>query len=209
MNGAASAQGEAAMKPGITLAIMIALVCILPAPSVHAATLDFDPPALTVTLGDPAAVNVRISGLGGATVGAFDLTVGFDPTILAPADVFFHPFLGSPPVEVLTDFIPSVGTVNFAAVSLLSSDELETLQPDAFVLATLVFNTLNAGTSPLIFGQLTLADASGADLAAVAIPGTITVVAPVPEPTVLTFVATGLGGLALRSWRRRRQTPRG
>ena len=208
MNGAASALGEA-MKRCITLAIMIALVCVLWAPSVQAVTLDFDPPALTVTLGDPAAVNVRISGLGDATVGAFDLTVGFDPTILSSAGVLFHASLGFPPGEAVTDIIPSIGAVNFAEVSLLSSDELDSRQLDSFVLVTLLFNTLNAGTSPLIFTQITLGDGSGATLTAVGVPGAITVVAPVPEPTVLTLVATGLGGLALRSWRRRRPTPRG
>ena len=86
--------------------ISIAIVALLSVQPVHALILSLTPSSATVTAGNAIDVNVFIAGLGNPpSVGAFDLTVGFNPAILAPTAVTFGLSLGDPGrFEALTDF---------------------------------------------------------------------------------------------------------
>jgi hypothetical protein len=112
-------------------------------------------------------VDIFISGLGAGippSVGAFDLDVSFDPAILSPTGVAFGPFLGIPFVDALVDATFPPGVIDLAEVSLLPSADLDLLQPAAFPFATLFFDTLALGTSPLTFSLVIVDDAFGGKL---------------------------------------------
>jgi len=158
-----------------------------------AISLSFVPPAQTVPIGQAVSVEVVISDLGDDEVGDFDLDVSFDPTILTPTTVTFGALLGGPTLfEAVTSFSFLPGVVDFAEVSLLSPADLEALQPDSFTLATLFFDTVGAGTSPLSFTQVILDDAFAQPLTVQTGSGSVSAV---PEPGTGILVGSGLIGL--------------
>jgi len=163
---------------------IIALPITLPAYA--SVFLHLAPPSATVTTGDTVNVEVSIGGLGNPpSVGAFDLSVGFDPAILSPTAVTFGPFLGDESLfEALTAFDFSVpGVVEFAEVSLLTPAELDALQSSGFSLATLSFVATGNGTTSFDFiGDRRIDDAFGNKLI-------------VPEPATVFLVAVALVAL--------------
>ena len=114
--------------------IFLFLLVSLQAASAIAATVTLVPGSATFNAGDLVQVNAVISGLGNhapPSVGAFDVSVGYNPLLLAPDDVTFGLLLGDPFLfEALTDVdFLTPGIANFAEVSLLSPSELDALQP--------------------------------------------------------------------------------
>jgi len=147
-------------------------------------TLSILPPPISVTTGQSIDFMLQISGHtpGAApSVGAFDLTVGFDQTLLTPTAVAFGPFLGNTALfEALTSSSLMPSQVNVAEVSLLPSTTLDALQPATFSLATLTC----AGIVDDAFGNK---------------------LASVPEPGALWLVALPVLALVIgcRRWRLR------
>ena len=166
----------------------------------NAIVIGFDPATQTVDVGDPVSVDVVASDLGNLmapSLGAYDVTVTFDSSILSPLTGAVGTGLGavgSTGVNVGTGFI------TIAQVSIESAAFLDGNQPDSFILFTLTFEALMAGTSALTATANALADALGEPLTATTESGSITV-RSVPEPTPLALFGAGLIGLA---WRRRR-----
>ncbi len=153
------------MKRLIGLIVLVESLSLPWATSALALSVDFVPGSQTVPVGRPVSVDTVLSGLAAAgppSVGAFDLDVSFDPSILSPTGVTFGAFLGDPSLfEALTasSFLP--GVVDLAEVSLLAPTDLDTLQPVSFALATLSFDTLAFGNSSLNFSQVIVSDAFG------------------------------------------------
>ncbi len=150
-------------------------------------------------MGQPVTVDVVISGLGAGappSVGAFDFDVSFNPGILSPTGVSFGPFLGNPDLfEALTSFALTPVLVDFAEVSLLLPAELDALQQATFTLATLSFDTLALGTSPLTFSQVVVADAFGGKLIPSVGGGSVNVI--VSEPNALLLLGAAIAGMML------------
>jgi len=168
-------------------------------------SLDFKPPTQTVSVGDSFDVDIDVSGLeaGGLDeiVSAFDLDVSFDPLILSPTSVTFGPFLGDLGFfEAFADFIFSPGVVNFAELSLLSDSDLAFLQPYTFTLATIEFEAIAVGLSPLEF-TAGVGDIKGRNAAILPLTAGSGNVNVVPEPSTLLLLGSGLAALVL--WRRR------
>lgn len=183
--------------------ILNTLLCSLPALAV---TIGLVPGSQTVGVGLPASVDVVVSGFGvglGPSLGAFDLDVSYDDSILAATGVTFGPFLGDPGLgEAILGFDVSVpGLVDFFEVSLLLPFELDVLQPGSFPLATISFDTVGVGASSLSFSEAVLGDAFGQPLDVTsAQPGSIRVV---PEPASWNLLLAGLALVAQRLIMRR------
>jgi len=167
-----------------------------------AATLSLVPTPIAVTQGNGFVLDLRIGDLAGAEVGGFDIDVAFDPTQVSFTGATFSILLGDAGVgEALTDVISGSGTLNVAAVSLLSPQALDLLQGDPLLLATLSFLAIAPGSSSI---QITGAELSDANAAAISLGdfAPVPVQIAVPEPTALLPVSVGI---ALMLVRRRRQ----
>lgn len=202
------------MKRMLALAALAA-ASTLQAPVAAAVTIDFLPSAQTVALGDPASVDVVISGLDvlGEIVGSYDLDATYDASVLTATDVTFHTALGGP-LDSFPGFdLATPGVVDFFEVSFLSDADLAAIQGDSFTLATLVFDAIAVGTSPLgliATGTFNFVVGSGAmELTVDTGTGAITVedAGSVPEPTTGALLAAALSVLVVRG-RARQRAPR-
>jgi hypothetical protein len=204
------------MKKLVWLSVLVMVSVLLQMTPVQAVSLSFVPAFGTIGLGGTAAVDIVISGLGdhmAPSVGAFDLDVTYDPTILTAIGVTFGACLGDlvppagaclgdpslpvPGADVAFAFLP--GLVDLAEASIIFEDDLHDLQPAAFTLARLVFTTAPPAQigdiSPLTFVQTDVVDAAGNLLAVTVDSGQITVV---PEPGTFVLLSLGLAGLLTR-----------
>lgn len=167
-----------------------------------AATISFAPPTQTVGVGSSAVVDVIISG---AYVGAFDLDVTYDPSIVSFREVVFGDFLGAP--FSLQDSAGGGGVVDLAEVSLLDPAELMQIQPASFRLASIIFDAVGVGVSPLAFSQLLVGDPEALSVMLDSQAGEIRVTGGgeplVPEPSTISMFILAGGVLALLRRRRK------
>jgi len=197
----------------ITIAVAGLGVWVAPAVTRGNISLSFEPSSQVIGLGELADVGIRISGLGSSSapsLGAFDLGVSFDSSILSFNSLTFgDPVLGDQ-LDLLglgsfSRFDGSVpGLVDLFELSLDSVADLDSLQADSFILAILTFTGIGLGISDLLLSldpPNALGDSEGSPLSATLENGRISVV-PVPAPILL-----GALGLGLVGWMRRR-TPR-
>jgi hypothetical protein len=156
-------------------------------------SLTFQPSAQVVVKGGSVSFNVIVSGLGlPPEVGSFDLTVIYDPGLLAPSGVIFGSSLGDPTLTALTGFNISSPLLEFAEVSLLPTAELDKLQMPSIVLATINFDAIASGTTSLSLVTGVVDDGGGNKI-----------FTTIPEP------GTALCGLALAISALSRKIPRG
>lgn len=172
---------------------------ILSAPAM-ATTISFSPSAASVGIGGNVAVDVRVSGLGAGTdIGAFDLNVLFDASLLNLTGYALGASLGDTSLFEALDISlgnTAAGKFNLSEISLLSD---LSAQQDAFTLATLYFSGAAVGSSALSLGDVVLGDAFGNALQADLQGASVT---SVPEPHNL---ALFLAGLALAGAVRRQR----
>jgi hypothetical protein len=168
-----------------------------------AITIGFDPISQTVPVGNTAEVALVIEGLGNGSepsVSIFDLKVNFDSAILDfDSVVFGDPVLGDQ-LDLLglgsdTSFDDTVaGSVNLFELSSDWPLDLDIFQAGNFTLATLTFNTLAVGFSPLEISIIALGDSWGDPLSATVENGSIS---PVPEPATILLLVSGMAGLGV------------
>lgn len=178
------------------LGAVLALSATLPASAI---TIYFDPASQFVSVGSTTTVDVSIAGLtnGAApSLGVFDLDIGFDPVLLDFQGAAFGDQLDLFGLGNSQGITPGVGTVNLYEFSFDAAADLDSFQAPSFVLATLSFNVLSTGNSPLSLLVNALGDSLGDPLAFDApIAGNITSVSAVPEPTSLALIGIGILGI--------------
>ena len=175
-----------------------------------AITLSLEPASQTIFTGDTATVDVKISDLGDLapdSLGAFDLDITYDDSIVTFASIDFGTHLGDPSFFEAFTIVgtTAAGVVDFAEVSLLFDFELDALQPSSFTLATLTFTGKSEGSSLLEVTRdpfLYLGDAFGDPFFDLILkPGSITVEAresqttPESSTSIGTALILGLVGL--------------
>ena len=169
--------------------------------------LSLTPSSQTVVVGSPASLEIDISGLGnGTALGTYDLTLGFDPTLLSYTSIAFGNQLDLSGTGDIQSVTPGTGTVEVFELSLDSPGSLITLQASTFVLATLNFDTLATGNSPLTLSINAMGDEYGNSFAATIQNGSMIIgSAPpppsVPEPSSSFMVVAGLITLAAAAFR--------
>ncbi|MGZ8239171.1 MAG: PEP-CTERM sorting domain-containing protein [Methylobacter sp.] len=133
-----------------------------------------------------------------------------EPSILSLGGVIFgDPSLGDQLAlgqSAESFFTPRDGSVNLVELSFDTVADLSTLQADSFTLATLSFNALTAGVSPLNISLNAIGDANGDPLPIETITaGSVTVEAnangSVPEPATWLLVSLGVLVMNRFSWR--------
>jgi hypothetical protein len=181
--------------------------CLAPFASAGPITLDIQPSLTYAGNGDSVSLDLVVSGLGDFSpdsLGAFDISVGFDASVLSLNNYALGDFLGDVALAQAIDASAGDfgGGVNIAEVSLLSVLDLDALQPESFTLATLNFDVINLGlgatTQLSVLQGAILGDAYGVQLP-VAGFGTASI-SNVPLPgTLLLIIASCFG------WRLARQ----
>jgi len=168
--------------------------------------LDFTSNTQTVLLGGQASVDITASNLQNEFIGEFDFNVNWDSSILSLSGISFGNALGGGGAFSLQGTTDVQGMATLAETSLVT--DLTSLQTGTtdIILATLVFNTLNVGSSALtLTGNIDggfLGDEIAELLATEANSGLVNVVSSsVSEPGTLLLM--GIGLLTFLSGRRR------
>ena len=156
----------------------------------------------TVIAGGATTVSLNVLGLGGGTaLGAYDVTVAFDQSLLSFASASYgDPLLGDQldleGFGTISGTTPDAGTTEFFELSLDSSEALLASQATSFTLATLTFNGVATGVSPLTLSINSIGDQDGNALSTSLQNGSLQVdAAPVPLPAAIWLLASALGSL--------------
>lgn len=190
----------------------VAAACLLVAGAAQAAPVVSISPAsqdlALLPVGTTATVDIVVSGLTqpDEAVGGFSLTLGYNDSLLAGVDVNLVPggAFGAEPVDLSGTF--SGGSIELFVVADVLADqaELAGFQGSSFVLATLTFEGISAGLSPLSLSNVVLSNWDGTadfdDVSSrngqICVGGNCTV--PEPASYALALAALGAAGLARR-----------
>jgi len=186
---------------------------VLLSQAVAAPIVSIQPTDQTIQVGDPASIDIIVSGLDGLTgpVGGFAFDLVFNGVVLTGVAYTNDPDgkMGAAPLDLSGGF--AGGTLNIFFVADVNETEasLAASQGAGFRLATVEFMGAVNGLSNLTLTNVDLSNWDGTQtLAGVGVEnGRICVggnCAVVPEPATLLLFGSALGGLAII--RRRRQS---
>jgi len=175
--------------------------------SAQAIMLSVNPSDQLISNGSHVDVNILVSGLGNQSpnsLGAYDLDLGFDDSLLGFNSITYGDSVLGNQLDfagfgTFTSTVVSTGTINFSEFSFDSVIDLNTLQADSFVLATVNFSAQSLGSSVLALSVNSFGDALGDPLFTEISDGMISIVSNnVPEPATAFLMAAGLMGFGLR-----------
>lgn len=197
---------NAKVLPGRQLLLVGTFFVLCNATLANATTIEFRPQTVVAGPGETIALDIYATELDGEIVSAYDFDITYDSLILSAIGVTFATALGDAFFfEVLEAVDVSVpGLVDLAQLSLLPDDLLFAIQGGSEVLlATVLFDTLAAGTSSLDFVFDAFNDVKGFDAAILPVTGTagrviVEVPVTISEPPSWALLLIGLGCLAAR-----------
>ena len=192
------------------LIVIYALILLVLANHTAAVTLSLQPVSQTAMPGDTVTLDLVIDGLGDFapdSLGAFDIDIAYDTSVLTFIDYTLGPGLGALLTEAL-DFSlgDSGGTVNIAELSLLENDDvssyfcippyLDEIQPGSFTLASLDFtvDVLDPGASTIVAIDTVNALGDGFGHALTVESTTDAVISAIPVPAAIWLFGSGLIG---------------
>ena len=196
------------MRNSLLGPIMALPLLLFPATS-QAISINFNPLTQNIPLGSSFDVDIVVSGLEAVSpneiVSAYDLQVSYDESLLSTTGFSFGFFLngGDSFLSFQDVDLSNSGIVNLSELSLLFDFELDPLQPDSILLATLRFYALGPGTSSLTFipDPTFGVDVKGLNDQILPLSfnsASVTVVSQaVPEPSTLLLFGVGLVFLAI------------
>lgn len=177
-----------------------------------APTLSFSPSPQTFNVGDSAQVDVVISGLEDSgldeIVSSYDLSINYDSSILgfSNINIFENPFgfVGGTDSNAST-----AGVIDFSLFSFEFDTDLQSIQGDSIILATLGFDTLTAGTSALGFDFTDVTGLGFSPLSLATMNGEISVngVSAVPLPAAFPLMLSAVGAVGFLGSRRKKLAP--
>ena len=135
----------------------------------------------------------------------YDIDTSFDSTAVSfDSAVFGDPILGNQldlyGFGTINAVSPGVGVVNIFELSLDLPADLDSMQADSFVLATLTFDALSVGTSQLSLTANSVGDSLGIPLVTTLNNGSVNVV--IPEPSTIILCGLGIVAAAIRHRRK-------
>lgn len=178
-------------KSFLTAAVLAGLMLIAVRPASAAAVEFFAAPTSeTVTTGSVVDVTISAVNRGGGSLGAYEVRLNYNPTLLAPSAETFSGAPGDPMSlgSITSADTSQPGVVDLAAVSLLAASALVPLQPAmGFDLVTVEFNVTASGEAAFWLTGVGASDGNG---------NALTIV---PEPSSLAIVAVpAIAALGLR-----------
>ncbi|MBL0713455.1 MAG: VPLPA-CTERM sorting domain-containing protein [Desulfosarcina sp.] len=156
--------------------------------------LNVDPLAQNHFVGDEFSVGLMVSGLEFEDIGAFDMDLSYDDSILSFNNYNMSDELGAVGLDALDISWGDSGggLIYLSELSLLSD---LSFQSDEFSLATLSFTGMDVGISELSISNYTLGDVVGDPLGVLAaIPGFVQI-NPVPIPATALLLGSGIIGM--------------
>lgn len=178
-----------------------------------AASLSFAPSAQRgLEVGARVTADLVVSDLGtNGPLGAFAVEIQFDESVIGFNSASFGGSLGAIvsddpfdfTADAFGDVTTGIGSVSLLETSYLLDTELDALQSDSFVLATLAFDVASLGSTTLSFGAVELTNAFGNVIADPELNNGFVGSVPIPATASLIVPALGLMG-----WLRRRREPR-
>lgn len=153
--------------------LVLLTTLLLNSPLAHSLAIGLQPNEIIAGTGEQVSLDLNVSGLGAGgpdSLGAFDVSVDFDPSVFSFTGYSLGNSLGDLALFEAIDASggDTGGAVNLAEVSLLSAASLDALQASEFILATLIFNVLDLAVGfatelSIVSGPL-LVDATGSAL---------------------------------------------
>lgn len=166
--------------------------------------------ATTVSTGGTVTLSWFVSGLtanGAPSVSAWDLELDFDPAVLtALSATYGDPVLGNqldpvgtnPTIQITPILDNTGGLVSLGQFSVISPSDVDFFQPDAFILAQIVFQVGNTPGMTTIspctpgVGLCLLGDALAQPLAFGMGPDLVLTIVPEPQLVILLLLGTSV-----------------
>ena len=157
----------------------------------QSATVSVDPATQSVEAGQQAVVEIMIADV--TDLYGAEVSLTFDPTILAVDSMAAGAFLDEASGTVISDFDNTAGTVDYAISLLAPAPAVD----GSGVLVSITFDTLTSGTSQVAIANAILADVQGARIEATVIDGEVEATVPpdIPEASTLALLGSGMVGL--------------
>ena len=153
----------------VAAAVVASVGVVVPAAAVAAPIISFSPLYQVIGLPGSASVDLIVSNLAAdEAVGSFDVDVTFNPGIIGFTGTHLAAGWAASWVATSSNSAPATaagGVIDIAALSLLDPSALGPLQGGSFVLATLAFDAVAFGVSPLTLTQSIFADQDGVAVA--------------------------------------------